>query len=461
MARARTSAAELARLLNSAKQPIYVLDEDQMLVFCNRACLDWVGCTADELQGRRCAYHSSPEVGGPEGVAAGLCPSPEALAGREMRGTVGCVLADGRLCRRRARFVPFDSDPEGPIGLVALVDPDDLPEPETPSVAPADTEAARLHERIRRYRRQAAARYRADRLVGDSPAIRRARAQMALAADTEASVLVVGPPGSGRQHVASGVHYGRRGEPPGTLVPLACSVLGAELIRSTVAALSGRRPSPERPGRSTLVLNDADQLPSEVQAELAAVFSGSSFPLRLIATARQRLTDLPPGGQYREDLAAVLSTIVIELPPLAQRRADLPMLAQVFLEDANAKGLKQVAGLSPEALDRLDQYPWPGNVDELAQMVARAHRRAEGVQITVADLPERIHLAADAAAHPRRPEETIELDVFLARIERELIRRAMARANGNKTRAAKLLGMTRPRLYRRLVQLGLAGPGES
>ena len=461
MARARTSTAELAKLLNSVAQPIYVLDDEQTLVFCNRACLDWVGRTAEELQGRRCAYHSSPEVRGPEAVAAGLCPPPEALAGREMRGAVACLSADGRLCRRRARFIPLLSDPEEVIGLVAVVDPEDLPESETGSPAAGPTEAARLHERIRSFRHQAAARWSPDQLVGESPAIRRARAQIALAAGSEASVLVVGPPGSGRQHVAYGIHYARRGESSGSLVPLACSVLGAELIRSTVAALSARKPSPEQAGRSTLLLNDADQLPSEVQAELAAVLSGKSFPLRVVATARRPLLDLPREGDYREDLAAVLSTVVIELPPLAERRGDLPMLAQLFLEEANGRSTKQVAGFSPEALDRLDQYPWPGNVDELAQIVARAHERAEGPEIAVADLPERIHLAADAAAHPRRPPATIVLDEFLGRIERELIRRAMARAKGNKTRAAKLLGMTRPRLYRRLVQLGLAEPGKS
>jgi len=226
------------------------------------------------------------------------------------------------------------------------------------------------------------------------------------------------------------------------------------LIHSTVAALAARRPPPGQAG-GTLLLNEADKLPLEVQAEMAKVLSAKSFQLRCIATSGQSLGDLARRGQYREDLASVLSTIVIELPPLAERRRDLPMLAQLFLEDANSRGTKQVAGFSSEALDRLDGYPWPGNVDELAHMVAEAHQRAEGVQIRVGDLPERIRLAADAAAHPPRQEERIVLDEFLGRIERELIRRALARAKGNKTKAAKLLGMTRPRLYRRLVQLGL------
>ncbi|OHB81989.1 MAG: hypothetical protein A2V98_17565 [Planctomycetes bacterium RBG_16_64_12] len=455
MARVRTVATELAKLLNSAAQPIYVLDDEQTLIFCNRACLDWVGSTAEQLHGRRCAYHSSPEAAGADAVAAGLCPSPGVLAGGEVSGTVACTGSDGRLRRRQARFIALGGRPEDPVGLIALVDPDDLPESETPAPRPERTEAARLHDEIRSFRRQAAVRCGADRLVGKSPAMRRALAQVALAAQSEASVLVVGPPGSGRQHVAAAIHYQAGPKSAGSLIPLACSVLGADLIRSTVAALAAKRPPPGETSRDTLLLNEADQLPLEVQAEMVKVLSAKSFPARLIATARQSLDRVARQGEFREELASLLSTIVIELPPLAERRADLPLLAQLLLEEVNARGTKQVAGFSPEALDRLHGYPWPGNVDELARVVAEAHERAEGVQIGVGDLPERIHLAGHAAAHPRRPEETIVLDELLGRIERELIQRALARAKGNKTKAARLLGMTRPRLYRSLVQLGM------
>ena len=151
----------------------------------------------------------------------------------------------------------------------------------------------------------------------------------------------------------------------------------------------------------------------------------------------------------------MLSTIVIELPSLAQRRDDLPLLAQLFLEDVNASGTRQIGGFTPAALDALDAYPWPGNLDELAAVVTEAHQRARGAEIDVGDLPEKLHWAAQAAAHPRANEETIVLEEYLARVERELIRRALARCRGNKAKAARLLGMTRPRLYRRMVQLGL------
>jgi DNA-binding NtrC family response regulator len=140
---------------------------------------------------------------------------------------------------------------------------------------------------------------------------------------------------------------------------------------------------------------------------------------------------------------------------LAERRADIPLLAQAFVEERNARGPKQRSGFSPAALDRLDSYHWPGNLDELAEVVREAHERSAGPEILPDDLPKRIELALDAAARPRRREERIVVDEFLAQIERELIERALAQSKGNKAKAARLLGVTRPRLYRRMVQLGL------
>jgi DNA-binding NtrC family response regulator len=296
--------------------------------------------------------------------------------------------------------------------------------------------------------------------VGVTPASRRIRAQAELAAAGKASVLLVGPAGSGRQHLATTIHYGRDSASAGVLVPVECAILGPELIQSAIQALAVGGSQGNRAARSTLVLNQADQLAPEVQAELVTAFSSRTFAARLVATAEEPLVELVRRGRYREDLAVLLSTITIELPPLAQRRDDLPMLAQAFLEEINARGGKQIAGFTPEALDRIHAYPWPGNLNELVQVVAESHAKAGGTEITARELPERFRLTAEAAARPRRREETIVLDEFIERIERELIRRAMARAKGNKARAARLLGMTRPRLYRRMVQLGLETEGE-
>jgi DNA-binding NtrC family response regulator len=150
--------------------------------------------------------------------------------------------------------------------------------------------------------------------------------------------------------------------------------------------------------------------------------------------------------------------MTVELPPLARRLDDLPSLAQAFLEQSNRSGLKQVGGFSDEALDRLQLYPWPGNLEELSTVVFAAHEAAGGAEITARELPKEIHWAVEAIAHPPRGEEAIVLEEFLARVELELITRALRRAKGNKSKAAKLLGLTRPRLYRRLLQLGLEPP---
>jgi DNA-binding NtrC family response regulator len=242
------------------------------------------------------------------------------------------------------------------------------------------------------------------------------------------------------------------------MISLDCSVLPADLIHSTLTALARTHSATadaEKIGPATLVLNRVDELPAELQAELAALFSKKPFPRRLISTSAVPLGELVQRGKFHADLSALLSTIGINLPALNDRREDLPLLAQIFLEDCNRQGTKQVGGFAPEALDKLDAYAWPGNLDELVEIVAAAHKNAQGPAVKPEELPPQIHLAAQAAAHPRKTEEPIRLDEFLQRVERELIRRALSRAKGNKTRAARLLGLTRPRLYRRMVQLGL------
>src|SRR5262249_17443143 len=155
-----------------------------------------------------------------------------------------------------------------------------------------------------------------------------------------------------------------------------------------------------------------------------------------------------------------LSTLVIELPPLVQRRDDIPLLAQMFLEELNAAGGKQLRGFAADAMDRLTLYDWPGQIDELSAMVRQAFSQAEGYEITSADLPKQLRLAAEAARHPRPVVESIDLEKFMTQVEAELIERALRQAKQNKSQAARLLGMTRPRLYRRMVQLGLARPEE-
>ena len=487
MSRQRSAAQELAKQLADAAQPIYLVDDRRAIIYCNPACAAWVNVAQGELLGQKCVYGPPPaERATPAAAAAArLCPPPAALNGLHVRGQVSAIAADGRLIFREADFWPlspetptFDASAEPgaeesaaspnaralPSAILALVEPVDR-SPAAPddaagsaglvsaSLAGASDDATSdgLHAELLRWRHRFTSRYGLERMVGTSPAAARVRAQVALAAVAPTAVLVTGPAGSGKEHVAKAIHYRRGAESAGTLVPVACAALDVELTISTLRALARSAAGEGR--RRSLLLSNVDALSLETQGVVMQLL-GPLDSSRVIATASRPAAELVAEGKLRADLAAALTTLSIELVSLGARIEDLPLLAQMFLEEINATASRQVAGFTPEALDQLAAYAWPGNLDELAEVVRESHERTDDVQISPRDLPRRIHLSADMAQRPPRRDRPIDLERLLAQIETELIERALTEAKGNKTRAAQLLGLTRPRLYRRLVQLG-------
>lgn len=448
MARPRSTTAAIARLLQAVDQPIYALDDDAAIIFINHAALEWLACTEDEILGQRCAYHSSDAVERGERLAASLCPPPEVFSGDKTAAVVRSGSAE-----RLATFYPLAKG-EKQIGVLAIVDAQDRAI-EAAAQAEREPVPSELHRQIQAFRRQNKSLYRPETLLGISPVAQRIRAQVELATQCEAPVSISGPPGSGRQRTAATIHYAQGNAGP--FVQLDCSALTPELLFSSIENWLARRTG-EEPDTGTLVLGDVDALSPETQRELTVVLQAARFPLRKIATSRTPLWQLARHGRFSDSLAALLTAIPIELPPLSERRADLPLLAQCFLEENNARTKKQVAGFSPEALDRLDGYAWPGNLDELARVVTESHARTKTPLIAASDLPQHVHLGTAQSLHAGKKEEPIRLDEFLREVEAELLRRAMQRAKGNKARAARLLGLTRPRLYRRWMQLGLDAP---
>jgi DNA-binding NtrC family response regulator len=236
---------------------------------------------------------------------------------------------------------------------------------------------------------------------------------------------------------------------------LACNLLDSDLLETTISSFVASCASLESERPAALLLLEADQLRSDAQAVLAGTMSIGKLRLRTLATARTPLVDLAENGAYRPDLAFALSTVTIEIPALAERVQDIPLLAQHFLERYNAAGGKQLSGFATGAMEQLLAYSWPENVDELAEFVRQACHTAARPQVQAADLPEKVRVTASAEAHPPRREERIVLDEFLAEIERELLARAVRQTKGNKAKAARLLGVSRPRLLRRLDQFGM------
>ena len=446
----------LAKLLDAAAAPIYLLDSARQFVYGNAAFTAWVGRPAEDLIGLKCHYHSSGQITGLAELGAALCPTPDAFSGQLQTGMVAAPGPDGGLVPRPASFVPLTVEGHDPAGVLVIVGEAADGEPGGAAASSGELTSAELHTELQRLRGDLGRRYQIGQLIGQSNAIIRVRDQVRLATQSHARVLVLGPPGSGREHVARTIHYGPPGAGP--LVPVTCKLVDAELMQAAITSAL-KRPSDNAASRpATLLLQDVDQLPADAQHELAGFLRLPNLELALLSTAGRPLQKLAERGKFRPDLAYFLSTLTIKLPALANRPEDIPLLAQFFLEEQNANGGKQLAGFKAEALDLLAAYHWPGNVEELLAIVREASAQAAGPRVAAADLPPRLHHAASAGARAQPPAQPIHLDDFLAQIETELLRRALEQARDNKTQAALLLGIHRARLIRRLVQLGLTPP---
>jgi DNA-binding NtrC family response regulator len=466
MPRAIANLESLSQLLDRSHRPVYAVDPERRIIYCNPALAAWLDLETEQIRGRHVEYHSEPteESTSPDEAAplADLCPPPKALAGEACTGTVSCVSRSGRLVHRHAEFVPLGT-PGGrnavgtdgrsstaPVGVLVLLADCDMSHQQLASELSAEPTADDLHRTIRRFRRAQSARYALESLLGDSSAMRKVRAQVDAAAASAANVAIIGRSGSGRGHVARAIHYRAAGDAESKLIPIDCQSATDDRLRRAFDSL---RLSPiESRQRPTLLLENLDLMPPAQQTQLAAAVRQSSFPARVVATIRPADAEDPGVDRILFD---TISTITIVLPRLADRAEDLPILAQYFLELANLGSPKQIGSLRADALDLLSLYSWPGELEQLQQAISAAHRGCKSHEITPADLPAIIHHAAQTASRrPRQPERII-LAELLATIEREAISRALRQTGGNKSEAAGILGMTRPRLYRRLVQLGL------
>jgi DNA-binding NtrC family response regulator len=453
---ARAFGHEFLRLLAQIVAPVYVLDEQRRIVFLNQAAAAWLGVEPEQLIGRACRYQSG-DADPLSALADALCPPPEVFQGHKACGTIVKPSPDGSSDPRHAEFIPLPGEADRCLGVLAIVRREPAPH-DSHSLSALPPESHQLHQLLQKLRHESARQHQSDRLVGTSAAMARVREQIKLAAAGASAVLIVGPSGIGKRHVAGTIHAAAipQSSQPGARVPISCGALPADQLRSTISTFLQRCRTSAETLSATLLLVDVDRLPTEIQSDLVHCLDGAPENLRIISTASDPLDDLANRDAFHSELAHRLSTLVIELPPLADRREDIPLLAQQLLENLNAGGGKQLRGFATDAMDRLVLYDWPGQIDELAAVVRQAFSQAEGFEITAADLPKQLRLAAEAARHPRPKTETIDLEKFLTRVELELIERALKQAKGNKSQAARLLGITRPRLYRRMVQLGLA-----
>ena len=313
-------------------------------------------------------------------------------------------------------------------------------------------------------------------LVGQSPPMRRLFQLLPKVAQAESNVLIVGESGTGKELVARAIHrLSPRSKAPFVVVNcggIPSSLLESELFGYKSGAFTGA--TKDKPGlfalahQGTIFLDEIGDLPPELQVKLLRVVENKAFtPLgstkeikvdvRIISATNKDLAQEVKEGRFREDLYFRLNVISLRLPPLRERREDIPLLVRHFLEKYARKMGKEVEGISEYALKALMEYDFPGNVRELENIIERSVALESGPLI----LPESLDLspahraASSLFKEPPLPEEGLNLEEYLAFIEKSLLRQALERTQGHKEAAAKLLRLSLRSFRYRLQKYGL------
>jgi two-component system response regulator PilR (NtrC family) len=320
-------------------------------------------------------------------------------------------------------------------------------------------------------------RYRIDGMIGGTPVMQQLFELLHTVAATASTVLVAGETGTGKELAARAIHDAspRRS---GRFVAINCSAIPETLLEAELfghvrgaftGAIANRQGRVEQANRGTLFLDEVGTMSPALQAKLLRVLQSREFErvgdsqtirvdVRIIAATNSDLKRMVDSGVFREDLYYRLNVIPVRIPPLRERRADIPLLAQHFLDRLSAEAVpaRGRVTLSQEAQQALMPFAWPGNVRQLENVMERAFALSPGrPQITASDLPDEIRQAGvgPSIADQPIPDEGIEMERMVSHFEHTLILRALERTRGNKRQAADLLHVKRTTLIEKLKRL--------
>jgi two-component system response regulator HydG len=326
-----------------------------------------------------------------------------------------------------------------------------------------------LQREVMRLRRDAGKDQPIDGIAGGSPAIRETIEMIRRVADSDATVLVTGESGTGKELVARALHRlsPRQNEP---FVAVNCAAMPAPLLESELfghvrGAFTDAKRSRAglfvQAGAGTIFLDEIGEMPIEMQVKLLRVLQERKvrpvggdeevpFEARVVTATNRDLETEVDEKRFREDLFYRINVVAIPVPPLRARAGDILLLAQYFLGRISARTSKPVQGISGPAARMLMDYDWPGNVRELENCMERAVALCRLDEVTVDDLPSKVqeHQSSKIVITTESPGELITLD----EMERRYVRQVLNAVGGNKTHAARILGIDRRSLYRRLEE---------
>lgn len=325
-----------------------------------------------------------------------------------------------------------------------------------------------LKKEVVRLKKEVESRYQFHHLIGKSLPMQKIYDLIERVSDTSSNILITGESGTGKELVAKAIHYsGVRKEGPFIAVNCAAipeTLLESELFGYKKGAFTDAKVDKKglisKAHEGTLFLDEITEMPYTLQAKLLRVIEEkevrplgdtSSYPIyvRVISASNRDIKSFIQEGRFREDLFYRLKVIDIELPPLRDRREDIPLLIQRFIEKFNADLKKKISGVSADALKILLNYSWPGNVRELENVIQRAITLSQQEIICAEDLPSSVIQEADEDL----TEKALRKKYTVEQLENEYIKRVLLEVGGNKTKAAEILGLDRKTLYRKLQEI--------
>lgn len=336
-------------------------------------------------------------------------------------------------------------------------------------------EHLRLKEENRRLKETLGETFDARRMIGSSPAMLKLLQTVARVAPSEATVLISGESGTGKELIAAAIHFNSPRK-DGPFVKMNCAALTETLLESELfghekGAFTGAHRLKEGKFRQahagSLFLDEVGEMPLSMQAKLLRVLQERELvrvggeqvlkvDVRVIAATNRDMSEAVRNGRFREDLYYRLNVVGLEVPPLRERSEDIPLLAQHFLKHFSEKNRKMLKGLTPQAMDRLLRHPWPGNVRELMNVIERAVVLARSEYLDAEDLLlENAPAGTEESAGAVDPIERGPADIPLEEVERMTILKTLESAGGNKSEAARRLGITRRTLHQKLKKYGV------
>jgi transcriptional regulator with AAA-type ATPase domain len=430
------------RPFQRAAEPIFVLNRHRRIVFVNRAWEQLTGLPIAEARQITCRPGRRLSGDWEDLLRQVLRPPDEVLDGAAGRTRKRVPRFDPARCWWDIDFLPF-RDESGLLFIVGRITLSAVLTGAGPASLPEG--ALALREAVRR-------RHDYDALASELPAMNRVADQVRLAARVRVPALIVGERGTGKEWLAHTIHaLGADRQRP--FVALDCA-------RLTPASLGGvlfGEGELAQPGEvGTVYLREPSRLPREMQQRLGARLAAGDEGRepRLLAGLCGDPDAEVGAGRLLADLAGRLATLTIAVPPLRERREDLPQIVERLLERAGAAAGRRVTGLAHATWDVVRAYPWPGNIAELYAALVGACARAGGERLEPGDFPLYLRLGPK----PGAAERPLPLKDLLEGAERRLLELALRRSGGNKSKAAELLAVWRPLLLRRMSALGIPDP---